>query len=80
MGEERFTGLISRTALRTNAAKQTLPEHGFNFAQLDAVTADFDLVIDAAQKFKIAIGQMAGEIACFIQPGFRAARVSPSIS
>src|ERR1039458_6601496 len=38
-------------------------EHTFNFAQLDAVAADLDLGIDAAEEIEVAIGQQPHHVA-----------------
>ena len=40
----------------------------FDLSQLDAEAPDFDLVVDSAQKFDIAIGQKSGTITRAIQP------------
>src|SRR5271166_3315931 len=42
-----------------------------DFTKLDPETADFYLVVDAAQIFRIAIGQPTREIAGAIQPAIR---------
>ncbi len=42
-------------------------DHGFNFAQLNTKAADLDLVIDAAQVFKVAIRQAARQVAGTIE-------------
>jgi hypothetical protein len=39
----------------------------FDFPQLDAEAADFDLVVDAAQKLDGAVGSVAGKVAGFVQ-------------
>ncbi len=38
-------------------------EGGFDFAEFDAVAADFDLVVGAAEVFEGAVGEPAGEVA-----------------
>ena len=42
-------------------------ESRFDFARFDAKTTNFDLLILAAKKFNVAIGQPAGQIARPIQ-------------
>src|SRR4030095_14918415 len=37
-------------------------QHRFDFAQLDAEAADLDLIIEAAQKLDVAVGQIARPI------------------
>ncbi len=38
-------------------------EEGFDLAELDAVAADLDLVVEAAEEFDVAGGEAAGEVA-----------------
>ena len=47
-----------------------LPQDHFNLAQFDAETANLYLVIDAPQKFDIAIGQIADQVSSLVQPRF----------
>ncbi|MCG3144897.1 MAG: hypothetical protein HONDAALG_02420 [Gammaproteobacteria bacterium] len=42
-----------------------------DFAQFDAEPAHFHLLIHSAQKFDGAVGQIARQIACSVQPGAR---------
>src|SRR5579872_2057972 len=46
-------------------------QNGFDLFQFDAVTADLDLVVGAAGKLDVSIGQIAGEIAGLVHPSTR---------
>ena len=46
-------------------------EVGFDFAQLDAVPAHLDLVVDAAEELDGAIVAIVGEVAGVVEPGAR---------
>src|ERR1700752_2401430 len=47
--------------------RSVLSEHRLDFAQLDAIPSDLDLVIDAAQKLDVAVGQIASTIAGLVK-------------
>ena len=42
---------------------------GFDFTQLDAEAAQLDLLVDAAEEFDVAIGQIAGQVAGAVEAG-----------
>ena len=44
-----------------------LGEHGFDLTQLDAKAADFHLVVDAAEKLDVAVGQIASQITGLVE-------------
>ena len=44
-----------------------LCQHRLDLPELDAKAADLDLVIDAAEKFDIAIGPISGQISRLVQ-------------
>ena len=43
-------------------------EEGLDFTEFDTEAADFDLMVEAAEVFDIAIGEIAGEIAGLVEP------------
>ncbi len=44
-------------------------EGGFDFAEFDAVAADFDLLVDAAEEVEGAVGEVAGLVAAAVEAG-----------
>ena len=48
-------------------------ERGLDLAELDAVAADLDLVVDAAEELELAVGPPAGEVAGAVEPRARLA-------
>src|SRR5207302_4041767 len=42
-------------------------QYGFDFTEFDSVAADFDLVIQASQELKIAVGQITRQVAGLVQ-------------
>ena len=44
-----------------------LSEDGLDLSQLDAITAYFDLIVDATQKLDVAVGPIAREIAGLVE-------------
>jgi hypothetical protein len=46
-----------------------LGEGRLDLPQLDAVAADLDLLVGAAQPLQAAVGQVAREVAGLVQPG-----------
>ena len=52
-------------------------EHGLNFAQLDSVAADLDLMIEPAQEFDLAVFSVTHKVARAIEPhsGLSAERI-----
>jgi len=61
-----FVGTINALAHIGMPGKQ-----GFNFTQLDALAADFHLVVHAADKFNLAVGPPAHEVAGFVKARVR---------
>jgi hypothetical protein len=47
-----------------------LPERGFNLSQLDAVTANLDLIIHPPQKLEAAVLKLNRKITALVQPAF----------
>jgi hypothetical protein len=45
-----------------------LTQGGFDFAQFNSETPDFDLLVNATEEFDVAIGQVPDEIAGFVKP------------
>src|SRR5262249_39080573 len=45
-----------------------LNESRFNLPQLDAESSNLDLAVAATQKLNAPVGQIAGQIPCFVQP------------
>ena len=43
-------------------------EEGLDFTEFDTEAADFDLVVETAEVFEIAIGEIAGEVAGTVEP------------
>ena len=43
-------------------------EEGLDFTEFDTEAADFDLMVEAAEVFDIAIGEIAGEVAGLVEP------------
>ncbi len=41
-------------------------EDGFDFAEFDAVAAEFDLVVDASDEFEVSVGAASGEVAAAV--------------
>lgn len=46
-------------------------ERGLDLAGLDAVAAEFDLVVGAGDEVEVAVGQYAGDVAGAVEPGRR---------
>ena len=44
-------------------------ECGFDLAQFDAVAADLDLVVDAAEELDLPVREALGEVAGAVEPG-----------
>lgn len=65
--EARIAGPILTQDHHGLADTRTLFQHRFNLSWLDAMTAQLDLVIGAADVIKIAVGQAADEIAGAIE-------------
>src|SRR5581483_1107519 len=50
-----------------------LPQHSFDFAQLDAKAANFNLAVKAAETFDSAVRQIARQITGFVEAAVRVA-------
>src|SRR5215208_7261511 len=45
-----------------------LREHRFNLAELDAKTADLDLIVNPSEKLDVAVRKIASQIAGLVEP------------
>ncbi len=45
-----------------------LSEHGFDFAEFDAIAANLDLIVNSSEKLDVAVRQVTRQVAGFIQP------------
>jgi hypothetical protein len=46
---------------------RVLSKRGFDFAKLDAEAAQLHLLVNPPQKLDVAIGQVTGEVASFVE-------------
>src|SRR5262245_11506736 len=74
-GETDIAGVIAKRLDDRVAHRRMLRQRGFNFANLDAETADLHLMIDAAQKLDVAVREIPSEIAGLVEPLARPERI-----